>query len=161
MAQNLKPLRVKSCELRVASCNPKLVTRNGFILAGFLVAYCAVAAEPLPDPTRPPAGMAGEGSPGAPAATAPAGPVLQSVLIAPKRRAAIISGETVELGGKYQDAKLIRVSEGEAVLKTEQGLQTLKLFPQVEKRVIVVKKPGAAKARKSSAPAGKTGKGQE
>lgn len=94
-----------------------------------------------------------------PVVTATSGPVLQSVLIGPKRRAAIISGEAVELGGKYQGAKLIQVSEGEAVLKTEQGLQTLKLFPQVDKRA--VQKIETAKIKKPLAPAGEAEKGRK
>lgn len=145
---------------------PKAETRfrgRGGCAAGLVAAICIchiglTGAENLPDPTRPPATVAGTGTAGAPAV--PSGPVLQSVLIASKRRAAIISGETVELGGKYQDAQLIRLSEGEAVLKTGQGLQTLKLFPQVEKRV-AIQKPDKARVRKPSVPAPKSTEGQK
>jgi hypothetical protein len=60
----------------------------------------------------------------------PAG--LQSVIISGQRRAAIIDGETVELGGKHGDATLIEVNEGSVVLKGAQGRQVLTLFPGVK-----------------------------
>ncbi len=86
-------------------------------------------AEELPDPTRLPASIA------APVAavgmeTTPAG--LQSVIISKTRRAAIIDGETVELGGKHGDARLIEVNEGSVVLNSVQGRQILTLFPNVK-----------------------------
>lgn len=85
-----------------------------------------LAAELLPDPTRPPAeiGIAAEPN---------AGPVLQSVLIAPGRRSAVISGQLVAEGGRYGEAKLIKITEGEVVLANREGRQTLQLFPGVEK----------------------------
>jgi MSHA biogenesis protein MshK len=78
----------------------------------------------------PPASMA------APVAEAvavvkPAG--LQSILISKHRRAAIIDGETVELGGIHGAAKLIEVNEGNVVLRGAQGRQVLSLFPDVSK----------------------------
>lgn len=94
----------------------------------------AAQAESLPDPTRPPSVASAGSFPAGPVA-AHGGPTLQSVIISPTRRAAIIDGETVELGGGHGDAKLVKVSESEVVLKTAEGLQTLKLFPGVEKRL--------------------------
>ncbi len=74
-------------------------------------------AEELPDPTRPPAELA------APAGGAAASqlPGLQSIIISRDRRAAIIDGKTIELGGKYGDSKLIEVNEGNVVLGSAQG----------------------------------------
>ncbi|HVS25958.1 MAG TPA: MSHA biogenesis protein MshK [Burkholderiales bacterium] len=89
----------------------------------------SVCAENLPDPTRPPPGALTLG-----AAVASSGPVLQSVLISPGRKTAIISGETVRLGGKYGAATVIRISESEVVLNHGGNLQTLRLFPEVEKK---------------------------
>jgi MSHA biogenesis protein MshK len=89
-------------------------------------------AEELPDPTRPPASLAAPvvvPADGA-AAKQPAG--LQSIIISKNRRAAIIGGETVELGGKYGDAKLIEVNEGNVVLRNAQDRQVLTLFPDVK-----------------------------
>jgi MSHA biogenesis protein MshK len=91
----------------------------------------AAAAEALPDPTRPPAAIAAPAAASSvEAAPAPAG--LQSIIISRTRRAAIIDGETVELGGKHGDAKLIEVSEGSVVLHSAQGRQVLTLFPDVK-----------------------------
>jgi len=107
------------------------------------------AAETLPDPTMMPAGVS---------APVPAGATpdngLQSIIIAPGRRAAIINGQTVEQGGKYGDARLIRVNESSVVLRGTQGKQVLRLFPGVEIRKDephTLHKPLAAK----QAPAGK------
>jgi len=103
-------------------------------ISTLLMALLSVAAtaEELADPTRPPASLA------APVA-APASGVpeirparLQSIFISKTRRAAIIDGETVELGGKYGDAKLIEVNEGGIILRGAQGRQVLTLFPDVK-----------------------------
>ncbi|MDD5384994.1 MAG: hypothetical protein PHG89_08960 [Gallionella sp.] len=88
----------------------------------------AANAEELPDPTRPPANPAAPV--GGVVANQPAG--LQSIIISKTRRAAIIDGETVELGGKHGDAKLIEVNEGSVVLRSAQGRQVMTLFPDVK-----------------------------
>jgi MSHA biogenesis protein MshK len=62
--------------------------------------------------------------------------MLQSVMISPTRKAAIINGVMVKLGEKYGDAVLIRVAENEVVLKSGATQQVLKLHPGVEKREI-------------------------
>ena len=99
----------------------------------------SVGAQALPDPTRP--AIAGSGYDASLAYGAQQeGPVLQSVMLSPRRKSAIISGVKVDLGGKYADAKLIRISEGEVVLQRGGELQTLKLFPGVEKRTTRVAK---------------------
>jgi MSHA biogenesis protein MshK len=90
-------------------------------------------AEELPDPTRPPVSIAAPvAASGVAAASAPAPAGLQSIIISKTRRAAIIDGETVELGGKHGDAKLIEVNEGGVVLRSAQGRQVLTLFPDVK-----------------------------
>ena len=92
-------------------------------------AFCY--AEELPDPTRPPASIAAPvAASSVEAAPAPAG--LQSIIISKTRRAAIIDGETVELGGKHGDAKLIEVNEGSVILRGAQGRQVMTLFPDVK-----------------------------
>jgi MSHA biogenesis protein MshK len=102
-----------------------------FALALGVGAAQALAAEMLPDPTRPPV-EAGVEIPGA-AAT---GPVLQSVMIRPGRRTALISGQLLAEGERFGDAKLIKISEGEVILIGPEGRQTLKLFPEVEKKIV-------------------------
>lgn len=88
-------------------------------------------AEELPDPTRPPVIIALPTIVESGAAdNQPA--ELRSIIISKTRRAAIIGNETVELGGKHGDARLVEVNEGGVVLKSEQGRQVLTLFPDVK-----------------------------
>lgn len=89
-------------------------------------------AEELPDPTRPSASLVAPVAASADGAAAnqPAG--LQAIIISKARRAAIIDGETVELGGKHGDAKLVEVHEGGVVLKGAQGRKVLTLFPDIK-----------------------------
>ena len=97
----------------------------------FLLFSAFCCADELPDPTRPPASLLTPvAAGGTEAAPAPAG--LQSIIISKTRRAAIIDGETVELGGKHGDAKLIEVNEGSVVLRGAQGRQVMTLFPDVK-----------------------------
>ena len=116
---------------------------EGLIFAIALGASLAMGdarAQITNDPTQPPGGYA-TGDPGL-AGDAVGGLVLQSVMISPSLKAAIISGAMVRLGDKYGDAVLIKVAENEVVLKSGEGSQVLKLYPGVEKREIV---PVAAK----------------
>lgn len=91
----------------------------------------AAAAEALPDPTRPAIDLTGGAEGGtAPAEAAPRG--LQSTIISPQYRAAIINGETVRLGGKSGDSRLVEVRENSVILQDARGRRRLmELFPQV------------------------------
>lgn len=102
-----------------------------FALALGVGAAQTMAAEVLPDPTRPPV-EAGVEIPG----TVATGPVLQSVMIRPGRRTAVISGQSLAEGERFGGAKLIKISEGEVILIGPEGRKTLKLFPGVEKKFI-------------------------
>lgn len=88
------------------------------------------ASEILRDPTRPPPALytAEEG------AEIETGPMLQSVRKSNGRYTAVIGGETVKVGSKYGEARVVSIKETEVVLKTGNSLETLKLFPDVEKR---------------------------
>lgn len=103
------------------------------ILLGFTPYSSASADEILRDPTRPPAILYAPHE----QETFDVGPVLQSVSFASGRRTAIISGQHVKAGSKVGDARVIRISETEVVLKTGNSLQKLKLFPDVEKHSVV------------------------
>ena len=92
-------------------------------------------AENLPDPTRPPSEPVAAAASGASAAVPSSAPLLQSVLISPRHKVAIINGETVKLGGMYGSAKVVKISEGGVVLNEGGSLQTLRLFPGVEKEM--------------------------
>lgn len=91
------------------------------------------ASSDLPDPTRPPA------LPGAQSADAQAASpalALQSVLISPQRRTAMISGRTVQVGDRVGDARVVRITESEVTLRGTDGMRILKVFPQIEKRAV-------------------------
>ncbi len=110
------------------------------------------AAQLTHDPTRPPVGYAAE-SPEVPAAES-GGLRLQSVLISPSHKAAIINGVVVKEGDKFGDAVLVKVAESEVVLRSAGASQVLKLYPGVEKRDIVAGEKGdARRSRAGSAPA--------
>lgn len=105
---------------------------GGAFLASSLACTPLVAAEELADPTRPPASvMAGNN---VVSQQTTAGPVLQSVLISPRRKEAIISGQTVKLGDSFGEAKVVRITENEVILRTGKELQTLKAFPGIGKQ---------------------------
>ncbi len=107
-------------------------------------AAMTATAQGLTDPTRPPGALAttaGEG-------VYSGGPVLQSVMLSPGRKVAVISGEMVVLGGRYGSARLVRLSESEAVLKDGAETTVLKLFPLVEKRMTGDLKKSAARTTK-------------
>jgi len=97
-----------------------------------------VTADPLPDPTRPSIDLSsGTGGAGGAADVVPVEVVpqgLQSVIISPQYRAAIINGETVSLGGKFGDSRLVEVRESSVVLQNAQGRRVMELFPKVSIR---------------------------
>jgi MSHA biogenesis protein MshK len=87
-------------------------------------------AQNLPDPTKPPAGLM-QAEVGMETSS---GPVLQSILISPQRKIAIIDGQTVQLNGKFGNQTLVRITESEVVLKSGRQLQTLSLHPDFSKK---------------------------
>lgn len=102
------------------------------LILGFgLGLACAAPAQtrPLADPTRPP-NVSAETA----AAAVFEGPRLQSVLISPTRRAAVISGTTVALGGRFGDARVEAISESAVVLRYADRTETLQLLPSQHKR---------------------------
>jgi MSHA biogenesis protein MshK len=94
----------------------------------------------LPDPTRP-ADARDYGAAGG----APSGPVLQSVLISPERRVAVIDGQAVPLGGRYGAATVTAVTETAVVLKEGGRTRQLRMFPSAEKGAAVPDRGGRAK----------------
>ena len=99
------------------------------VALGALLLVAAASAEDLPDPTRPPASVMAPAEVVAAEPPKPAG--LQSVIISRSRSAAIIDGQTVELGGKYGDVKLIEVNDTGVILQGARGRQVMTLFPGV------------------------------
>lgn len=90
----------------------------------------AAHAETLADPTRQPAEVSAPLAQGANTGAS----ALQSIIISPLRRAAMINGQMVELGAKQGDSRLVEVNETGVVLQGPQGAQVLPLYPGVSIR---------------------------
>ena len=106
-----------------------------------LLMVCACAAmsgvapaQTMVDPTQPPPELLRLQVAGPDAAPAVIkGPQLQSVLTGTRgRQVAVIDGQTVPLGGKFNGATLIKVGKNQVVLKNGREQQVLTLFPEVE-----------------------------
>ncbi len=107
------------------------VAISAAVAAAAIAGIAPANSQGLPDPMRPANVLA------TPTGTGEAGPGelrLQSILLAPGRKLAVINGQNVRLGEKYGDAVLVKLTAGEAVLKTGDQLQTLKLFAALEKK---------------------------
>ena len=134
---------------------------NGFVLLSLGAIPAISLAQTLVDPTKPPYELSAS-------AVGVTQNDLQSIIISPARRAAIINGQTIELGGKAGDVRLIEVSEGGVVLQGAKGRQVLTLFPNVkiDKKVILppmeddVKYP-ARKKKLVDKPTSQVGKKEE
>lgn len=113
-----------------------LITRRCVCALALFFAGFTVPAQAA-DPTRPPNEFTG-GNTTSSSDLQPAfngqGLVLQSVLMSAKRQRAQISGQTIPLGGRIGDAKLIKITETYVVLQGAQGTQTLELTPGIRKR---------------------------
>jgi MSHA biogenesis protein MshK len=124
-----------------------LVMRHLVTAAAGALAVLWSAASPaqtggLPDPTRPPTFSE------APAASAPAPAGLQAVLLRPHGRSvAVINGQTVAVGEKVGEARLVSLTANEAVLSGPNGKEVLKLAPAVDKKQMP-STPPAAEAQK-------------
>lgn len=98
-----------------------------WLCIGALALSSAGHGAPFGDPTRPPRA---DGDRGAPLS----GPRLESVLIAPDRRVAVISGQQVTIGSRFSDGEVVRITESEVLIRRPSGEQSLKLFSGPEKR---------------------------
>lgn len=98
---------------------------------------------PLADPTQPPAAIVGlDGT----VSMELANSGLTSVMVPKKGKPmAVIGGQLVPLGGMVGEARLVRLSETEAVLEGPEGIERLYLTPDVEKKMNVTR---AASRRK-------------
>jgi MSHA biogenesis protein MshK len=91
-------------------------------------------AAPFADPTRPP-----DATPGDNGDAARSGPRLESVLIAPDRRVAVISGQQVTIGSRFGDGEVVRITESEVRIRKPGGEESLRLFPTAGPRRSPVK----------------------
>ena len=85
----------------------------------------------IADPTRPPVLAV----PDAAGGTAMPASGLQSIILRKGGRpAALINGEVVELGGKVGESRVVQINEDSVVLQGQEGRETLRLIPSVEKK---------------------------
>lgn len=116
-----------------------------------LTSFAASAtAENLRDPTRP---AIFQGGPRMADKGPTAAWVLQSVLISPERRYAIINGEVVSPGELVGGALLLAIAEGRVTLRTSEGVKTVNLFPDVFGRASKGRTPAIEPVGGTSAPA--------
>ncbi|MEW5862121.1 MAG: hypothetical protein AB1773_00800 [Pseudomonadota bacterium] len=97
---------------------------------GCLALGVGARAAPLGDPTRPPevqAEVVGAGAAGA-------GRV-ETILIAPDRRLAVIGGRIVRVGDEIGGARVVRIREGGVTLRRDGVTEELPLFQGVEKKL--------------------------
>lgn len=80
----------------------------------------------LSDPTRPPwIGGAGASEPA---------PAAQVVIVSKDRRQATINGQIVNLGGRYGNATLVRITDEEIVLERPKGTETIRFYSSVQRK---------------------------
>lgn len=75
-----------------------------------------LCAQSVPDPTRPPAAAAS-----ARGGVAASGPRLQSTLVGPDRRAAVIDGEWVHEGERIEAGTILSIEPGRVRLRGSAG----------------------------------------
>ena len=96
------------------------------VLVTSLVAVAVVAAEvgDLPDPTNP-AGYA--------TGTSPSG--VQSILITPRYKQAVIHGRTVRVGDRVGDAVIVDIQSYEVILNRGGRESRMRLVPRLDKHI--------------------------
>lgn len=103
---------------------------------GAATLHAAHAQSALSDPTRPPNTVApASGRDG----TAPAAATLQkleSILISPSRRLAVIDGQTVTVGSKVHEATVVQIAETRVTLRQGTDLKTLELYPGIDRQPV-------------------------
>jgi MSHA biogenesis protein MshK len=107
-----------------------------WMLAVATVAAAAGAeAQALTDPTRPPSAPSiASDSPASQVETT--GMQLQSILLSSGRKVAVINGIMVPLGGMVGEARLIRITETQVVLKKGEETEVLKMYPGIDKQPV-------------------------
>lgn len=126
------------------------IRRQGVGATALLLISAFCFADDLPDPTRPPSSIFvhADGVKAGREAMEYQASGLHSIIISDTRRAAIIGGQTVELGGEYGKARLIEVNENGVVLQSAQSRQVLTLFPDVKmtRKALSGKEPAEKKS---------------
>jgi MSHA biogenesis protein MshK len=110
----------------------------GGALAALFVAMPS-GAQALSDPTQPPSfsGLPAE-SP-----AAPGGPALQSILVGPGRRHAVIDGRQVKVGDRVGDARIVAIDFDAVRLREGTTTRVMKLIPDIQKSAAKISTTGA------------------
>jgi MSHA biogenesis protein MshK len=95
------------------------------------LAHSAGAQSALVDPTKPPSMAAGTARGGAPEQAA--SQRLQSILISPTRKLAVIDGRTVTEGSRIEAATVVQIAETRVTLRQGAELMTLELYPGIQR----------------------------
>ena len=109
--------------------------RGNLLVLGFagLASVAAVHAQGA-DPTRPAGIVSGPATDAGAGASTPAETGVQTVIIRPGgKSSAVINGQHVVAGGKFGEKRVLKISETEIVLKGENGRETIKVTPSIEK----------------------------
>lgn len=116
-----------------------MARRLSALVAASAIGASALAAfaAPFADPTRPP-------SPDGDRTEAPIGPRVESILIAPDRRIAVVNGQEVTIGSRIGDGEVVRISESEVRIRKPGGEESLKLFTTQARRAPA---PGKGKVK--------------
>lgn len=117
------------------------------LLVALGASQLAQGVELFSDPTRPSAAATAGSSMAALPAKA-SGPHLQSILVSPKRRLAVIDGVTVQIGDTVGDARVIRIQEMEVVLKAGNEVRVLRMYPDIEKKMAAAEAESRTNKRK-------------
>ena len=106
--------------------------RNAATLAALAaLAITESALAQLADPTRPPNLS---GLPFGTELVVPSGPVLQSIVLSPVRRLALIDGKLIGIGDRVGGATLVAIEFDSVRLLEGRGTKVVKLLPEVRKR---------------------------
>jgi len=115
-------------------------------LLGIIVPLAALPAygQGMSDPTRPPREiLGGLGDPAdAPTGSSPA----QVIVISKDRRQATINGRTVNLGERYGNATLARISDEEIVLQRPDSTEVIRLYSSVNRKMRLSSERGPTNA---------------
>lgn len=95
------------------------------------IPVAAAVAETLPDPTRP---MDFVGSTKRAVPAAPAAPVLQSTVVSPDRKVAVISGKRVRIGDTYNGAVVTDITPYEVRMNRGGRETSLRLHPKLTEK---------------------------
>lgn len=100
------------------------------------MSICPIAAHAFSDPTRP---VDFIGARTRTVHSAPAAPVLQSTLVSPRRRLAVINGKQVRVGDRYHGAVITEISQSSVRMNKGGHEITLRLLPKFTKKIEAVK----------------------